>query len=133
MTAAELTEPRSAAHLREPEFSQPLVTALQLCIVVILMESTQLAQALEHGRSPVVEDHKMGANVLLPGSGFICMAVETMWQKKNATDPDEAVTSPNQLAYRLRNIRFDKALVLEDDRDVEVLLWLTEQPGRQIE
>ncbi|KAJ5321623.1 polyketide synthase [Penicillium brevicompactum] len=78
---------------------------------------------------PWLKDHKMGANVLLPGSGFICMAVEAMWQKKNATDPDEAVTSPNQLAYRLRNVRFDKALVLEDDKDAEVLLWLTEQQG----
>jgi acyl transferase domain-containing protein len=78
---------------------------------------------------PWLKDHKMGANVLLPGSGFICMAVEAMWQKKNATDPDETVTSPNQLAYRLRNIRFDKALVLEDGKDAGVLLWLTEQPG----
>ncbi|KAJ5952535.1 polyketide synthase [Penicillium vulpinum] len=78
---------------------------------------------------PWLKDHKMGSNVLLPGSGFICMAVEAMWQKKNATDPDETVTSPNQLAYRLRNIRFDKALVLEDEKDAEVLLWLTEQPG----
>ena len=32
----ELTQPRSAEHLRQPEFSQPLVTALQLCLFEVL-------------------------------------------------------------------------------------------------
>ncbi|KAJ0333711.1 hypothetical protein KNSL1_013734, partial [Colletotrichum chrysophilum] len=34
--ASELTEPRTAEHLRQPEFSQPLVTALQLCLISVL-------------------------------------------------------------------------------------------------
>ncbi|KAE8392501.1 hypothetical protein BDV23DRAFT_192476 [Aspergillus alliaceus] len=34
--AHELTEPREAEHLRKPEFSQPLVTALQIALVDIL-------------------------------------------------------------------------------------------------
>ena len=33
---SELTEIRSSEHLRQPEFSQPLVTALQLCIIAVL-------------------------------------------------------------------------------------------------
>ena len=33
---SELTEFRSSEHLRQPEFSQPLVTALQLCLVAVL-------------------------------------------------------------------------------------------------
>lgn len=33
---SELTEPREAEHLRKPEFSQPLVTALQIALVDIL-------------------------------------------------------------------------------------------------
>lgn len=36
--AAELVEPRSSEHLRLPEFSQPLVTALQLVIVAVLTD-----------------------------------------------------------------------------------------------
>ncbi|KAJ4379020.1 hypothetical protein N0V86_005897, partial [Didymella sp. IMI 355093] len=32
---AELNEPRSVYHLRQPEFSQPLVTALQLCLFAL--------------------------------------------------------------------------------------------------
>lgn len=33
---SELIENRSSEHLRQPEFSQPLVTALQLCIIAVL-------------------------------------------------------------------------------------------------
>lgn len=36
--AAELVEPRSSEHLRLPEFSQPLVTTLQLAIVAVLTD-----------------------------------------------------------------------------------------------
>ena len=32
----ELTEPRASGYLRQPEFSQPLVTALQICILAVL-------------------------------------------------------------------------------------------------
>ncbi|AEO62906.1 polyketide synthase [Thermothielavioides terrestris NRRL 8126] len=32
----ELTEPRDAAHLRQPELSQPLATALQICLLAVL-------------------------------------------------------------------------------------------------
>ena len=35
---AELTEPRKSEHLRLPEFSQPLVTALQLVIIEVLSD-----------------------------------------------------------------------------------------------
>ncbi|KAK7912259.1 Fumagillin dodecapentaenoate synthase [Apiospora marii] len=35
---AELVLPRSAEHLRCPEFSQPLVTALQLCLLAVLKD-----------------------------------------------------------------------------------------------
>lgn len=36
IATGELTEPRAAEHLRLPEFSQPLVTALQLAILAVL-------------------------------------------------------------------------------------------------
>ncbi|KAK4184568.1 hypothetical protein QBC35DRAFT_48282 [Podospora australis] len=32
----ELTQPRDAEHLRQPEFSQPLVTALQICLLAVV-------------------------------------------------------------------------------------------------
>lgn len=79
---------------------------------------------------PWLKDHKMGADVLVPGSGFISMALEAIWQKHKAVEPAAAdVTAINDLAYRFRNVKFEKALVLEEGKDTEVLLWLNQQPG----
>ncbi|OAA57318.1 Beta-ketoacyl synthase [Cordyceps fumosorosea ARSEF 2679] len=79
---------------------------------------------------PWLKDHKMGADVLVPGSGFISMALEAIWQKHKAVEPAAAeVASINDLAYRFRNVKFEKALVLEEGKDTEVMLWLTQQPG----
>ncbi|TQV91949.1 polyketide synthase [Cordyceps javanica] len=79
---------------------------------------------------PWLKDHKMGADVLVPGSGFVSMALEAIWQKHKAVEPAAAeVSSINDLAYRFRNVKFEKALVLEEGKDTEVLLWLNQQPG----
>ncbi|KAH0436371.1 polyketide synthase [Colletotrichum camelliae] len=79
---------------------------------------------------PWLKDHKMGDDILLPGSGFITMAVEAIYPKTRATAPDDVViTSSNDLSYRLRNVRFDKALVLEEGVEAVITLSLTQQPG----
>ncbi|KAJ0372711.1 putative secondary metabolism biosynthetic enzyme [Colletotrichum chrysophilum] len=79
---------------------------------------------------PWLKDHKMGDDILLPGSGFITMAVEALYQKTRATAPDDVVVaSSNNLSYRLRNVRFDKALVLEEGVEAIITLSLTQQPG----
>ncbi|KAF4898987.1 Highly reducing polyketide synthase [Colletotrichum fructicola] len=79
---------------------------------------------------PWLKDHKMGDDILLPGSGFITMAVEALYQKTRATAPDDVVVaSTNNLSYRLRNVRFDKALVLEEGVEAIITLSLTQQPG----
>lgn len=80
---------------------------------------------------PWLRDHKMGPDVLMPGSGFIAMALEALYQKKQAVDPDPdgAVKSANDLSYRFRNVRFDKALVLEEEKEAVLLLSLARQVG----
>ncbi|KAH9226001.1 hypothetical protein K456DRAFT_1755087 [Colletotrichum gloeosporioides 23] len=79
---------------------------------------------------PWLKDDKMGDDILLPGSGFITMAVEALYQKTRATAPDDVVVaSSNDLSYRLRNVRFDKALVLEEGVEAIITLSLTQQPG----
>ncbi|KAL8737061.1 MAG: hypothetical protein Q9181_002058 [Wetmoreana brouardii] len=57
------------------------------------------------------------------------MALEALYQKKQALDPDETVASSNHLRFGFRDIRFDKALVLEDGKDAGLMLSLTQQPG----
>ncbi|KAL0930068.1 polyketide synthase [Colletotrichum truncatum] len=79
---------------------------------------------------PWLKDHKMGDDILLPGSGFITMAVEALYQKTRATAPEDVIISaPNDLSYRFRNVRFDKALVLEEGVEAAITLSLTQQPG----
>ncbi|KAK8135250.1 beta-ketoacyl synthase domain-containing protein [Apiospora sp. TS-2023a] len=79
---------------------------------------------------PWLRHHKMGANVLMPGAGMATMAIEAMFQKFCAVHPDYSTATPNELAYRLRNVRFDRAMVLEDDaKGVAITLSLTEAQG----
>lgn len=81
---------------------------------------------------PWLLDHKMGGNAIMPGAGFVTMALEAMYQKHRALLPlDEAagITGPNDLSYRFRNVRFSRAMVVEEGKDVISLLTLTKVPG----
>ncbi|KAA8565524.1 hypothetical protein EYC84_009381 [Monilinia fructicola] len=79
---------------------------------------------------PWLKDHKVGSDILMPGSGYIAMAVEALYQKTRSNGPREAIiSSPNDLSYRFKNIRFGKALVLEDDKEPAMLLTLTQRHG----
>ncbi|KAI0188556.1 putative polyketide synthase [Astrocystis sublimbata] len=84
---------------------------------------------------PWLKDHKMGPDVLMPGSGYITMALEALYQKTKALDTTGTYVdaTANDLCYRFRDTRFDKALVLEDGKESEILLTLTQQPGPKIE
>lgn len=83
---------------------------------------------------PWLKDHKMGPDVLMPGSGFIAMALEAIFQKRQALDGEvgaenATASSANDFSYRFRNVRFEKALVLEEGKDATILVSLTLQPG----
>ncbi|KAL8923196.1 MAG: hypothetical protein Q9208_004759 [Pyrenodesmia sp. 3 TL-2023] len=80
---------------------------------------------------PWLKDHKMGNDVLMPGSGYIAMASEAMYQKQQSVDPDADVTSSKDFCYRMRNIRFEKALVLEEGKEVVIMLSLNQQAGNK--
>ncbi|KAK3903543.1 putative polyketide synthase protein [Staphylotrichum tortipilum] len=85
---------------------------------------------------PWLRDHKMGSDVLMPGSGFIAMALEAVFQKSQALDGGRAGTNsaalhprPDDFSYRFRNVRFEKALVLDEGKDASIVVSLTQQPG----
>ncbi|KAI0383025.1 hypothetical protein F5Y04DRAFT_270134 [Hypomontagnella monticulosa] len=65
---------------------------------------------------PFLMDHRMGGDAIMPGAGFITMALEALYQKHCALlQPEEAVgIARNDLCYRFRNVRFSRALVLEE-------------------
>ena len=78
---------------------------------------------------PWLRDHKMGPDVLVPGAGLATLALEAMYQKYCALNPDEAVASPNELAYRFRNVKFDRAVVVEEGKPTTIMLTLSKVPG----
>ncbi|RYP24614.1 hypothetical protein DL765_000440 [Monosporascus sp. GIB2] len=78
---------------------------------------------------PWLRDHAMGSDVLVPAAGYITMALEAMYQKYCSLNPEQAVDSPNGLAYRFRDVRFERALVVEDGKPIPILLSLAPVPG----
>ncbi|KAK3307388.1 uncharacterized protein B0T15DRAFT_484525 [Chaetomium strumarium] len=77
---------------------------------------------------PWLLDHKMGGDAIMPGAGFVTLALEAMWQKHCAVENLEGV-APNDLCYRFRNVKFSRALVIEENKDVMLTLSLTRVPG----
>ncbi|KAB8201907.1 hypothetical protein BDV34DRAFT_228866 [Aspergillus parasiticus] len=78
---------------------------------------------------PWLRDHRIGTDVVFPASGYIAMAVEAMYQTSCMRKPTHPFPLPNQLGYQLRNIRFNAALVLEEDVDSEIYLTMNPFPG----
>ncbi|KAK8144631.1 hypothetical protein G3M48_005561 [Beauveria asiatica] len=78
---------------------------------------------------PWLIDHKMGSEIVFPGAAFCAMAIEAMFQCKQMTEPVEGISSADQYQYRLRNVKFDKALVLVEGQPAKLTLTLTPQAG----
>ncbi|KAK4214121.1 polyketide synthase [Rhypophila decipiens] len=91
---------------------------------------------LELQNLPWLRDHTMGGHVLLPGAGFCIMAIEALYQKHTALDDllesamggdnaTNALKRVSDLAYGLRNVRFEHAMVVEEAKPVHVYLTLS--------
>ncbi|KAH7141540.1 putative polyketide synthase [Dactylonectria estremocensis] len=61
---------------------------------------------------PWLADHKMGPDIVFPAAGFMAMAIEAVFQKAEALTIREGATKIKNPRYRLRNVEFKKALVL---------------------
>ncbi|KAK8066218.1 Fumagillin dodecapentaenoate synthase [Apiospora hydei] len=81
---------------------------------------------------PWLKDHKMGTDIIFPAAGFVAMAVEGVRQKTQAMAMLEERPSANSLTYRLRNMTFSRALVLEENTEHKVMLTLTPKTGSGI-
>ncbi|KAL7787165.1 beta-ketoacyl synthase domain-containing protein [Trichoderma ceciliae] len=78
---------------------------------------------------PWILDHKMGGDAIMPGAGFLTLGLEALYQKHCALNEKDAPSSPNELCYRFRNVRFNRALVLEEGKDAHLILTLNQVPG----
>ena len=71
----------------------------------------------------------MGPEIVFPAAGFMAMAVEAIYQSNEALTQLEGKTRIEHPRYRLRNVTFDKALVLEENEEQKIMLTLTPVPG----
>ncbi len=71
----------------------------------------------------------MGPDIVFPAAGFMAMAIEAIRQKTEALvilDGKPRLKSPT---YRLRNLTFSRALVLEERKDHKIMLTLSPRTG----
>lgn len=94
-------------------------------------DSPSFRKTLLLDRLPWLRDHQMGGDIIFPASGYISMAIEAMFQKAVKQRIHPAGTLSTSLQYRLRNVKFDKALVLEEGVVANVLLTLNHLAGTQ--
>ena len=73
----------------------------------------------------------MGSDIVFPGSGYMAMAMEAIYQTTTALAQGHGRDVKNRTRYRLRDVRFPKALVLEEDKQHKIMLSLTPCAGRK--
>ncbi|KAI1452126.1 reducing type I polyketide synthase [Annulohypoxylon moriforme] len=85
---------------------------------------------LRLGDHPWLTDHKVSQEVIFPGTGYLTMAIEAIYQSSYMTTWMKE--EPKSYRYRLRDIKYPRALVLEDGKDTMIMLGLTAVPGSSI-
>lgn len=77
---------------------------------------------------PWLQDHRLGKDIIFPGAGYISMAIEAIFQMNYSTA--WAGKPPASFTYRLRDIKFIRAMVLDDeDHPPDLRLGLTPSHG----
>ncbi|PWY66001.1 ketoacyl-synt-domain-containing protein [Aspergillus heteromorphus CBS 117.55] len=71
---------------------------------------------------PWLQEYRVGGKVEFPRSGYIAMAVEAMFQISMMKEKGSAVVGVNELGYRLRDVRFEGGLVMQNDAESEMHL-----------
>ncbi|KAI0883761.1 reducing type I polyketide synthase [Annulohypoxylon maeteangense] len=85
---------------------------------------------LRLGDHPWLADHKVSQEVIFPGTGYLTMAIEAIYQATYMTTWMKE--EPKTYRYRLRDIKYPRALVLEESEDAMIMLSLTAVPGSSI-
>ncbi|EQB57536.1 beta-ketoacyl synthase domain-containing protein [Colletotrichum gloeosporioides Cg-14] len=93
-------------------------------------QSPIFQKTLRLGDMPWLRDHMMGNQIIFPGAGYCAMAVEALYQVSMVTKWDGK--EPSRYQFRFRDIRFLRALVLEEDEPATYTLTLTPARGGSI-
>lgn len=75
---------------------------------------------------PWLEDHKMGPDIVFPGAGYIAMAVEAAYQRRlvAATEEETGNLARGNYHFRLRDLKFRRALVLDPTATAKLMLTM---------
>ncbi|KAI1212630.1 reducing type I polyketide synthase [Annulohypoxylon truncatum] len=82
---------------------------------------------LRLGDHPWLMDHKVSQEIVFPGTGYLTMAIEAIYQYTYMTTWMKE--EPKNYRYRLRDIKYPRALVLEESEDIMTMLSLIAVPG----
>ncbi|RDA88311.1 hypothetical protein CP532_6585, partial [Ophiocordyceps camponoti-leonardi (nom. inval.)] len=74
---------------------------------------------------PWLRDHRIQGDVWFPAAGYVCMAVEAMLQTDAMLRLQSGLELKRDRQIRLRNVSFDRALILEDGKETKMMLTLT--------
>lgn len=75
---------------------------------------------------PWLADHVVDSLIVYPGSGYLCMAIESLMQLSRLRNPQ----SPLETVV-LRDVSFKRALIVPETQRVELQLSLRPQPGHE--
>ncbi|WYZ35337.1 hypothetical protein EsH8_I_001613 [Colletotrichum jinshuiense] len=95
-----------------------------------LWQSPSWRKTLRLADSPWLRDHMIGTEILFPAAGYIAMAIEAVRQTVLSTmsGGDTAFLTSKDHYYSLRDVRFTRGLVLQNDVDTTVMLSLAPVP-----
>ncbi|KAK5631716.1 hypothetical protein RRF57_007430 [Xylaria bambusicola] len=76
---------------------------------------------------PWIRDHTIGTEIIFPASGYISMAIEAIFQAtvSSATDTEVLFVHAREGSYRLRDVRFLRALVIDEGKDHHIYTSLS--------
>lgn len=80
-------------------------------------------------RLPWLRDHKMRTDIIFPASGYIAMAIEAIYQTHTVQNSETNRGPAGALQYHLRNVKFDRALVIEEGTESKIMLALNPLAG----
>lgn len=72
---------------------------------------------------------QLGSDIVVPGAAMVVMAIEAMAQVVHALNRVENKPLPTKPCYRVRNVTFSRALVLEEGQKQTIMIALATRAG----
>ncbi|RYP50633.1 hypothetical protein DL768_003915 [Monosporascus sp. mg162] len=91
-------------------------------ILSVPWQAPTFYKVLELSDVPWLRDHEIGDKVIFPGAGYLAMAVEAAYQTAFMNQWKERGQPPATYAYRMKDVRFLRSLVLGEDARTRVSL-----------